>query len=161
MLQKSAHHYIPHPMEYSISTYFCAIWSTPECLDLYARWSSKMIKKSNSIRPKTFAKWSTPECQDLFARRSSQILIKQLHLSTYMCHLECSTLLLNRVLTPDGIFFLYLWSTPEGIFLSILPARGQDASTFGNCQKVSRPACLNLLDTARQLRQKPLAKKQV
>ena len=45
--------------------------------------------------------------------------------------------------------------------LSILPARGQDASTFGNCQKVSRPACLNLLDTARQLRQKPLAKKQV
>ena len=105
LLQKSAHHYIPHPMEYSISTYFCAIWSTPECLDLYARWSSKMIKKSNSIRPKTFAKWSTPECQDLFARRSSQILIKQLHLSTYMCHLECSTLLLNIVLQMAYFFY--------------------------------------------------------
>ena len=79
-----------------------------------------MDEKSNSIRPKTFAKWSTPECQDLFDRRSSQILIKQLHLSTYMCHLECSTLLLNRVLTPDGIFFLHLWSTPDGIFFLYL-----------------------------------------
>ena len=105
LLQKSAHHYKPHPMEYSISTYFCAIWSTPECLDLYARWSSKMIKKSNSIRPKTFAKWSTPECQDLFARRSSQILIKQLHLFTYMCQLECSTLLLNIVLQMAYFFY--------------------------------------------------------
>ena len=62
-------------------------------------------EKSNSIRPKTFAKWSTPEFQDLFARRSSQILIKQLHLSTYMCHLECSTLLLNIVLQMAYLFY--------------------------------------------------------
>ena len=52
LLQKSVHLYIPHPMEYSISTYFCAIWSTPECLDLYARWSSKMIKKATLLDQK-------------------------------------------------------------------------------------------------------------
>ena len=95
LLQKSAHHYIPHPMEYSISTYFCAIWSTPECLDLYARWSSKMIKKATLLDQKHLPNG---------VLQSVKICLLDGVLK-YMCHLECSTLLLNRVLLQMAYFF--------------------------------------------------------
>ena len=90
LLQKSAHHNIPHPMEYSISTYLCAIWSTPECLDFYARWSSKMIKKqlyqTKNICQMEYSRVSRFVCQTEFSNPNKATPFVHLHVPSGVLH---------------------------------------------------------------------------